>query len=97
METISGSLAISYDSRNEVYTLRFNPVSSDTDRSTHKACQADGRSCGRLRVSLTEAVQFLQKAGNSNPTALLAKTRVDGGTSVPVSITRYQHGSLLRI
>jgi hypothetical protein len=97
METISGSLAISYDPRNEAYTLRFNPaLSSDAGRSTHKACQADGRSCGRVRVTLTGAVQFLQKAGISNPTALLAKTRVDGGTSVPASITRYQHGSLLR-
>ena len=96
METISGSLAISYDPRHEVYTLRFNPASSGAGRSTHKACQADGRSCGRLRVSLAEAVQFLQKAGSSDPTALLAKTRLDGGTSVPVSITRYQHGSLLQ-
>ncbi|GEM_PF-6591793 len=96
METISGSLAISYDSRNEMYTLRFNPASSGADQSTHKACQADGRSCGRLRVNLADAVQFLQKAGTSDPIALLAATRVQGGTSVPVSITRHQHGSLLR-
>jgi hypothetical protein len=96
METISGSLAISYDPRKEVYTLRFDPASSrDAHGSAHKACQPDGRSCGRVRVNLTDAVRFLQKAGNPDPTALLAKTRVDGGTSIQVNITRHQHGSLL--
>jgi len=96
METISGSLRISYDPRKETYTLRFDPVTSgDDQRSAHSACQPDGRSCGRVRVNLTNALLFLQKAGQSDPMALLAKTRVDGGTSVPVNITRHQHGSLL--
>lgn len=95
METIFGSLMISYDPRKETYTLRFDPVTSgDDQRSAHNACQPDGRSCGRVRVNLTDAVRFLEKAGKSDPTALLAKTRVDGGTSVQVNITRHQHGSL---
>lgn len=97
METITGSLAISYDPRKEVYTLRFGPISSGDTRGSvaHKACQPDGRSCGRVRVNLAEAVQFLEKAGKSNPAELLARTRVDGGASVQVNITRYQHSSLL--
>jgi hypothetical protein len=96
METISGSLAISYDPRKEVYSLRFDPASSGAaNGSAHNACQPDGHSCGRVRVNLTDAVRFLQKAGNSDPADLLAKTRVDGGTSVQVNITRHQHDSLL--
>ncbi len=96
METISGSLTISYDPRKEVYTLRFDPApSGHTQGSAHNACQPDGRSCGRVRVNLTDAVRFLQKAGNPDPADLLARTRVDGGTSVRVNITRHQHGSLL--
>jgi hypothetical protein len=96
METISGSLTISYDPRKETYTLRFDAASSgDGHGSAHHACQPDGRSCGRVRVNLTDAVRFLEKAGKSDPIALLARTRVDGGTSVQVNITRHQHGSLL--
>lgn len=96
METIPGMLTISYDPRKEVYTLRFGPAANgDAHGSAHKACLSDGRSCGKVRVNLTEAVQFLEKAGKPEPAALLAKTRVDGGTSVQVSITRNQHGTLL--
>lgn len=96
METISGFLRISYDPRKETYTLRFEPVTSgDQQKSAHRACQPDGRSCGRVRVNLADALQFLQKAGHSDPNALLAKTRVAGGASAQVNITRYQHGSLL--
>jgi hypothetical protein len=96
MDTINGSLTISYNSRKEIYTLSFGPASAgDARGSAHSACQPDGRSCGTVRVNLTDAEQFLQKAGKSNPAELLAKTRVEGGTSVPVSITRTQHGDLL--
>jgi hypothetical protein len=96
MDTISGSLTISYDPRKEIYTLRFNPAESGTARgSTHSACLPDGRSCGKVRMNLMEAEHFLQKAGKPDPAELLAKTRVDGGTSVQVSITRHQHGTLL--
>jgi hypothetical protein len=96
MQTISGSLRISYDPRKELYTLRFDPASpGDSRGSGHNACQPDGRSCGRVRMNLEDAVRFLQKAGKSEPADLLAKTRVDGGTLVPVNITHYQHGSLL--
>jgi hypothetical protein len=96
METISGSLRISFDPRKETYTLRFDPVLSGADQGpAHYACQADGRSCGRVRLNLTDAVRFLEKAGKSHSTALLAKARVDGGTSVHVNITRHQHGILL--
>ncbi len=96
MDTISGSLTISYDPRKEIYTLRFNPAASgDARGSAHSACQSDGRSCGKVRVKLMEAEQFLQKAGKPDPAELLAKTRVDGGTSVQVAITRHQHGTLL--
>ena len=96
METIPGMLTISYDPRKEVYTLRFGPVTAgDAHGSAHHACQPDGRSCGKVRVNLTEALQFLEKAGKPEPSALLARTRVDGGTSVQVNITRHQHGTLL--
>ena len=96
METISGSLKISYDPKRETYTLRFDPATSGDDQSSaHSACQPDGRSCGRVRVNLTDAVRFLQKAGQSDPMALLAKTRVDGGTSVQLNITPHQHGGLV--
>ena len=96
METIPGVLTISYDPRKEIYTLRFGPASvGDATGSAHNACQPDGRSCGKVRVNLTEAVQFLEKAGKPEPAALLARTRVDGGTSVQVNITRHQHGTLL--
>jgi hypothetical protein len=96
METISGSLAISYDPRKEIYTLRFGPaLSADTPGSTHRACLSDGRSCGKVRVKLTEALRFLEKAGKSDAAELLARTRVDGGASVRVSITRHQHGTLV--
>jgi len=96
METIFGSLTISYDPRKEIYTLRFGPGSSDDDRaSAHSACQPDGRSCGKVRVNLAQAAQFLQQAGTPDPDELLARTRVDGGTSVHVSITQHQHGTLL--
>jgi hypothetical protein len=96
METISGSLAISYDPRKEIYTLRFGPGSS-AESSTHKACLSDGRSCGKVRVNLTDALQFLEKAGKSDATELLARTRIDGGTSVRVNITRHQHGTLVQV
>jgi hypothetical protein len=97
MQTIPGSLTISYDPRNEVYTLRFEPASADDSRrSAHRACQPDGRSCGRIKMKLADALQFLQKAGNSKPGDLLARTRVAGGTSAAVKITPYQHGSLLK-
>jgi hypothetical protein len=96
MDTINGSLVISYDPRKEIYTFRFGPDSLGNGRgSAHSACQPDGRSCGKVRLKLTEAVQFLQKAGKADAADLLAKTRVDGGTLVQVSITRYQHGALL--
>lgn len=96
METISGSLAISYDPRKEIYTLRFGPVlSAESTASAHRACLSDGRSCGKVRVNLTEARQFLEKAGKSDASELLARTRVDGGTSVRVNITRHQHGTLV--
>jgi hypothetical protein len=96
MDTINGSLTISYDPRKEIYTLRFGPDSSGNGRgSAHSACQPDGRSCGKVRVNLTDAVQFLQKAGKVDPADLLGQTRVDGGTSVQVSITPHQHGALL--
>jgi hypothetical protein len=95
METISGSIAISYNPGKEIYTLRFDPASGDANKSRHNACQPDGRSCGRVRLNLPEALQFLQKAGSADPTALLAKTRVSGGASIKANITRHQHGSLL--
>ena len=96
METISGSLAISYDPRKEIYTLRFGPgLSAETSGSTHRACLSDGRSCGKVRVNLTEARQFLEKAGKSDASELLDRTRVGGGTSVRVNITRHQHGTLV--
>ncbi len=95
METISGALTISYDSRKEIYTLRFDPATpGDAPGPAHTACQPDGRSCGRVRVNLTDAVRFLEKAGKSDPIALLARTRVDGGTSVRLNITRHQHNTL---
>jgi hypothetical protein len=93
METISGSIAISYNPGKEIYTLRFDPAAGDANKR-HKACQADGRSCGRVRLNLADALQFLQKAGSVDPAALLAKTRVSGGSSIKASITRHQHGSL---
>ena len=72
METIPGMLTISYDPRKEVYTLRFGPApAADAHGSAHHACQPDGRSCGKVRVNLTEAVQFLEKAGKPEPAALL--------------------------
>jgi hypothetical protein len=80
-------------SRNELKCLRERGTGDDQE-SAHNACQPDGRSCGRVRVNLTDAVRFLEKAGKSDPIALLAKTQVDGGTSVQVNITRHQHGSL---
>jgi hypothetical protein len=95
MDTINGSLGISYNPRKEIYTFRFGPSAGDARGSAHRACQPDGRSCGKVRANLADAVQFLQTAGQSDPAALLAKTRVDGGTSVQVSITRKQHGDLL--
>ncbi len=96
MDTINGSVTISYNPKKEIYTFRFGPsLSGDARGSEHRACQPDGRSCGKLRVNLADAVQFLQTAGKSDPAALLAKTRVEGGTSVQVSITRNQHGDLL--
>jgi hypothetical protein len=96
MDTINGTLTVSYDPRKEIYTLRFGPDSSGNGRgAAHRACEPDGRSCGKVRLNLTDAMQFLQKAGKADPAALLAKTRVDGGTSVLVSITRHQHGALL--
>jgi hypothetical protein len=97
MGTITGSVTISYNPKKEIYTFRFGPSSlaGDPRGSAHKACQPDGRSCGKVRVNLADAVQFLQTAGKSDPTALLAKTRIEGGTSVQVSITRNQHGNLL--
>jgi len=97
METITGSLAISYDPRKEIYTLRFGPgLSAESSKSAHKACLSDGRSCGRVRVNLTEAMDFLEKAGKSDASELLARTRDDGGTSVRVNITRHQHGTLVQ-
>jgi hypothetical protein len=96
MDPISGSLTISYDPKKDIYTLRFMPgLSEDPEQSAHKACQPDGRSCGRIRAKFLDAVQFLQKASEQDAIALLAKTRVDGGTSVKVNITRYQHGTLI--
>ena len=96
MDNINGSLTISYDPRKEIYTLRFGPsLPTAGHGSAHAACQPDGRSCGKVRVNLMEAEQFLQKAGNSDPAELLAKARVNGGTSAQVSITRHQHGALL--
>jgi len=96
METIPGMLTISYDPRKEVYTFRFGPgPAGDAHASAHHACQPDGRSCGKVRANLTEALQFLEKAGKPAPAELLTKTRVDGGVSVPVNITRQQHGTLL--
>jgi len=96
MDTINGSVIISYNPRKEIYTFRFGPSSSvNAHGSAHSACQPDGRSCGKVRVNLTDALHFLQTAGKSDATALLAKTRVEGGTSVQVSITRNQHGDLL--
>jgi hypothetical protein len=96
MDTINGSVTISYNPKKEIYTFRFGPSSAGEPRgAAHSACQPDGRSCGKVRVNLADAVQFLQTAGKSDPTALLAKTRIEGGTSVQVSITRNQHGDLL--
>jgi hypothetical protein len=97
MQTISGSLTISYNPRKEVYSLRFDPASSSDSRgSAHHACQPDGRSCGKVRMNLADAMRFLQKAGNLKPADLLAKTRVVGGTSVAVKLTPYQHSSLIQ-
>ena len=96
MDTINGSVTISYNPKKEIYTFRFGPSSSgDAHGSAHSACQPDGRSCGKVRVNLADAVQFLRTAGKSDPAALLAKTRDEGGTSVQVSITRNQHGDLV--
>ena len=95
METISGSLTMSYDPRKEIYTLRFGPgLSAESSGPKHGACLPDGRSCGKVRVNLAEALQFLEKAGKSDASELLARTRDDGGTSVRVNITRHQHGTL---
>jgi hypothetical protein len=96
MDTINGALTITYNPRKEIYTLSFGPASSaDARSSAHSACLPNGRSCGKVRVNLADAVQFLQTAGKPDPAELLAKTRIAGGTSVQVSITRNQHGALL--